>query len=113
MSAVRTIILNALPVALMIALIPVVQDDVWLSFVYILIIAIALVVKRERHDVTIFWFGFFALMASEYFFVSTGVETFVRNSLFGVMPLWLPILWGYGFVAIRRSIEALASAHSR
>ncbi len=46
-------------------------------------------------------------MASEYFFISTGVETFIRNSLFGVMPLWLPILWGYGFIAIRRGVEAL------
>jgi hypothetical protein len=24
------------------------------------------------------------------------------------MPLWLPFLWGYGFVAIKRSIEILS-----
>jgi len=35
------------------------------------------------------------------------VETFVRNSLFGLMPLWLPFLWGYGFVAIKRGIKIL------
>ncbi len=107
MSAAKTIVVNALPVALMVALIPFIANDVWLSGVYVAIIAISLFIKHERHDLTVFWFGFFVLMASEYFFISTGVETFIRNSLFGVMPLWLPILWGYGFIAIRRGVEAL------
>ncbi len=47
------------------------------------------------------------MIASEYVFCSTGVETFVRNSLFGLMPIWLPFLWGYGFIAIKRSVLIL------
>jgi len=40
-------------------------------------------------------------------FISTGVETFNRNSLLGIMPIWLPIIWGYGFVSIKRLIEII------
>lgn len=47
------------------------------------------------------------MIISEFFFVSTGVETFVRNTLFGIMPIWLPFLWGYGFVDIKRAIQIL------
>lgn len=47
------------------------------------------------------------MTASEAFFISTGVEVFIRNSLFGIMPLWLPLLWGYGFIAIRRAANIL------
>jgi hypothetical protein len=53
-------------------------------------------------------FGFFIMIVAEYFFVMTGVETFRRNTLFGLMPLWLPFLWAYGYVAIKRAIEILA-----
>lgn len=91
----------------MIGLIPFVQDDVLLSFMYIAIIAVSLIMKHEKDDFAVFVFGFVALLISEYFFVSTGVETFNRRTLFGVMPLWLPILWGYGFIAIRRGVGAL------
>jgi hypothetical protein len=51
--------------------------------------------------------GVVVLTISEYFFVSTGVEIFLRNSLLGVMPLWLPVLWGYAFVVMRRGIILL------
>lgn len=107
MHAAKIIFLNALPIVLMIGLIPLVRDDVTLSALYILIIAAALLVKREPYDLTVFAFGFAVLLISEYFFVSTGVETFNRHTLLGVMPLWLPILWGYGFIAIRRGVTVL------
>jgi hypothetical protein len=48
------------------------------------------------------------MFASEYFFISTGVETFARNSLFGLMPLWLPFLWAYAFVVIKRAVIILS-----
>ncbi len=91
----------------MIGLIPLVQNDYTLTLIYIVIIIVALLVKRERNDLAVLAFGFCFMIASEYVFVSTGVETFVRNTLFGLMPLWLPFLWAYGFVAIRRGVEIL------
>ncbi len=91
----------------MIGLIPFVRNDYVLSLIYIGIIIISLVVKRTRNDLLVFSFGFIVMIVSEYLFVSTGVETFVRNSLFGLMHLWLPFLWAYSFVAIKRSVELL------
>ena len=101
------ILLNALPVLLMIGLIPLINNDYILTIIYIVIILIALILKREKNDLTILFFGFFIMIASEYLFISTGVETFQRQTLFGLMPLWLPFLWGYGFVSIKRAIGIL------
>ena len=107
MNKATQLFLNAVPVLLMIGLIPLVKNDFLLTAAYVLIIGSALAVKREPKDITILIFGFFVLTASEYLFVSTGVETFNRNSLLGVMPLWLPFLWAYGFVAIKRGVKIL------
>lgn len=101
------IFVNSLPVLLMIGLIPIIRNDLLLTAAYIALILIALKVKREPKDFLVFAFGFCVMILSELVFVSTGVETFVRNSLFGLMPLWLPFLWGYGFVTIKRSVLAL------
>ncbi len=101
------ILANSVPVIVMIGLIPLVRNDYLLAGCYIAIIVISLLKKRENGDVTVLLFGFFALTISEYFFISTGVETFTRTSLLGVMPIWLPLLWGYAFVAIKRSIRIL------
>lgn len=101
------IFLIVVPVILMIGLIPLVQNDYVLTLVYAMIICTLLFLKHEHKDILIFTFGFIVMVVSEYLFVSTGVETFVRNSLLGVMPLWLPFLWGYGFIAIKRSVQIL------
>lgn len=107
MNKATQLFLNAVPVLLMIGLIPLVKNDFLLTAIYLLIIGSALVIKRESKDIAILIFGFFVMIASEYLFVSTGVETFNRNSLLGVMPLWLPFLWAYGFLAIKRGVKIL------
>jgi hypothetical protein len=101
------IFLNVLPVFLMIAFIPVVANDYVLTGIYAVIIAISLIIKYQKKDYLFLMFGFCIMIVCEYFFVSTGVETFIRNSLFGLMPLWLPVLRAYGFVAMKRSIILL------
>lgn len=101
------IVLDTIPIIIMIGLIPLVANDYWLTAIYAAIILISLTNKRNKNDILILVFGFFIMIIAEYFFVSTGVETFKRNTLFGVMPLWLPFLWAYGYVAIKRAIEIL------
>ena len=102
------IFLNALPVLIMVGFIPIVKNDYWLALIYILIILISFyLIRASRKDSIVFVFGLVSMIFFEYIFISTGVETFVRNSLFGIMPIWLPLLWGYGFVAIKRSVEIL------
>ena len=107
MPKVQKIFLNALPILIMIGLIPAIQNDYLLTFFYIIIIVFSLHLKKEKWDITILFFGFIAMLVFEYLFISTGVEIFMRNSLFGLMPLWLPFLWGYGFIAINRGVEII------
>lgn len=104
---VSLIALNILPILVMLGLIPLIANDYVLFFVYIAIIIISLFIRIEKNDLAALIFGILGMTASEYLFVSTGVETFNRNSLFGLMPIWLPVLWGYGFVAIKRSVEII------
>lgn len=91
----------------MIGLIPVVANDYWLTLAYIVIIFVSLRIKYHKRETLIFVSGFIVMIISEYIFISTGVEKFIRNSLFGIMPLWLPFLWGYGFIAIKRAVHIL------
>lgn len=103
-----SIFLNAIPVLVMIGLIPLVPNDYVLALLDVAIVIVALVIRRERNEITILIAGFFIMIVCEFLFVSTGVETFVRHSLLGFMPLWLPVLWSYGFVAIKRGGEILS-----
>ncbi|KND52120.1 MAG: hypothetical protein AB198_00935 [Parcubacteria bacterium C7867-003] len=105
---VSKIFFTSLPILLMIGLIPVIKNDYFLTVLYIFIIFGSLKIsKSTKKDVIILVFGFVIMIIFEYIFISTGVETFTRNSLFGIMPLWLPFLWAYGFVAIKRSVEII------
>ncbi len=99
---------NAIPIILMIGLIPLIQNDYLLTIIYIVIISIFLkLISAKKNDFIVLIFGFVIMIVSEYFFISTGVETFMRNSLLGLMPLWLPFLWAYGFVVIKRSVAII------
>lgn len=106
-SKIILIIINSLPIIGMILLIPAIKNDYILTLVYSLLIAALLSIKREPKDLLVLAFGFCIMIVSEYFFVSTGVETFTRQTLFSLMPLWLPFLWAYGFVVIKRSVLIL------
>jgi len=101
------IVLEAVPILVMMLLIPFVKNDYALTGVYVLIITVALLIHHERKDWLFLVFGFLIMIVSEFLFVSTGVETFERNTLFGIMPLWLPFLWAYAFLAMRRAIVIL------
>ena len=101
------IFLNTIPIILMIVLIPSVENDYSLTGVYAVIIVSSLVIRYEKNDAHFLIAGFFIMLFSEYLFISTGVETFNRNSLLGIMPLWLPFLWSYPFVAIKKIINIL------
>jgi hypothetical protein len=101
------VFLYALPVVVMIGLIPLVTNDYALTAIYSVFVIALLLFKNEKNDLLALAFGFIAVSISEFLFVSTGVETFARSSLLGVMPLWLPFLWAYVFVTIKRSLKIL------
>lgn len=96
-----------MPVTTMVALIPIIKNDYLLTAIDMGIIVLMLMIKKEKRDYQFLWFGFAIMIFAEYFFVSTGVETFNRRSFMGIMPLWLPVLRAYAFVAIKRVIVIL------
>ncbi len=97
----------SIPIAVMIGLIPLVTNDYILALVYAVFIAALLLFRSENNDILAVAFGLIAITVSEYLFVMTGVETFTRQTLLGVMPLWLPFLWAYAFLTIKRSLRIL------
>jgi hypothetical protein len=107
MKKILAIALEATPVIIMVLLIPLVLNDYILAVLYLLITCVSFVVKREKNDIAIYFFGLVIMTISETFFLTTGVETFTRTTLFGIMPIWLPLLWAYGFVAIKRGTRIL------
>ena len=110
MSAARQILQEAFPIILMLALIPFVRNDYYLAASFIAITVVAFLVEYRRKDLVLFLIGSLIFSLGEALFIATDIETFKRTSLFGIMPIWLPILWGYIFVALRRAVVVLDSA---
>ena len=102
---ISAIVKESIPIIVMIGLIPLVANDYFLTGLYIAIILLSFLIKKEKNDLLVMAVGFVAMTISESVFITTGVEVFTRNSLFGIMPLWLPFLWAYGFVVIKRSLS--------
>lgn len=103
------ILIETIPVFIMVGLIPLIKNDYVLTGVYVILISLALIIKRQKGDFIFLTVGFISMIFFESIFISTGVEIFLRNSLFGIMPLWLPFLWAYAFVVMRRSAKILES----
>ena len=104
---IKKISLYTVPIIVMIGLIPFIKNDFVLAVVYVVFIGALLFFRSERNDLLALAVGLIAISFSEAFFVSTGVEVFLRNNLFGIMPLWLPLLWAYVFVTIKRCLRIL------
>ena len=91
----------------MLVLIPLLTNDYLLLVADLFIIALSFSLKYESKELVIFVCGAVVMTLAETLFLKTGVEVFQRTSLFGIMPIWLPVLWGYGFVAIKRFVLIL------
>ena len=87
----------------MILFIPFIKNDYILTAIYVAFIAALLIGKRDKADYVLLAVGFFGLTLGEYLFISMGVETFSRNTLLGVMPFWLPFLWAFIFLSMKRA----------
>lgn len=107
LTKITKIIIQTIPILIMVGLIPLIKNDYILTGVYVAIILIAFILKKQKGDFIFLTVGFLAMIFFEWIFLSTGVEIFLRNSLFGIMPLWLPFLWAYAFVVMRRSAKIL------
>lgn len=97
----KKIILEIIPIFLMIGLIPFIKNDYYLFASYIILIVIFLKIKYEKNEYRLLIAGILFMTFTEYIFISTGVETFTSQTLIN-MPIWLPLLWGYGFIVMKR-----------
>ena len=111
MHPIIAIMRESIPCLAMIVLIPLVPNDYLLAIAYIMIIMTAFYFKYQQGDYVFLLTGMVLMLIFESIFIATGVETFQRKSLLAMMPLWLPILWGYGFVTIRRASHLLRNIH--
>lgn len=101
------ILLNLIPIILMLISIPIIKNDYLLALIYVIMILMFLLIKYEDRDLLFLIIGLIGMFLGEFFFLKTNVETFNRTSLLGIMPLWLPLLWAYVFVTIKRIINIL------
>ena len=91
----------------MVALIPLIRNDFLLAGIFILFIATTLLIRQDRKDLVFLGVGIVVPTIGEILFVATGVESFSRDVLVLGIPLWLPLLWGYIFIMMRRGVAAL------
>ncbi len=98
---IKKIIQGVIPIFLMIWLIQLITNDYLILLAYIIIILIALKIHYEKNEYRLLLAGIIFMFIMEYLFVSTGIEIFTSQTLIN-MPIWLPVLWGYSFIAIKR-----------
>ncbi|MBI2106119.1 hypothetical protein HYT56_04760 [Candidatus Woesearchaeota archaeon] len=103
---VKKIILNIIPIFLMIFLIKVIKNDYYLLLAYAITILASLKVHYEKNEYKLLIGGIIFMFLAEYIFISTGIETFTSQTLIN-MPIWLPLLLGYGFIVISRISKEL------
>lgn len=91
-----------LVVLFLMGLVPFILNDYILAVIYVGFIALFVLLKKQNGDLVFITTGFLASFLGEYFFLSAGVEKFNRTSLLGIMPLWLPFLWSFIFLVMKR-----------
>ena len=103
---IKKIILNVIQILVMILLVKVIKNDYYLIIVYALLILTMLKINYEKNEYKLLISGIIFMFVTEYIFISTGIETFTSQTLIN-MPIWLPLLWGYGFIVINRVSKEL------
>lgn len=83
------------------------QNTLVLSLIYLAASLLLIYLHKDRTEFMIFLYG--ALIGSivEVIGVNiSGYQSFSKPDILGI-PIWLPIVWGYGFVAIKRIGSAI------
>jgi len=90
------------PLIVALALQPFIQGEVQYTIVIVAVLLITFKIKYYKGEWTLFLVGaiislLFEMVGGLYY----RTQFWADASLFGI-PIWLPILWGYGFVMIGR-----------
>lgn len=84
------------------------MNNLILTSLMIITIIISLFVKYEKKEYILMIAGAVLMTLIEILFVNTGAEKFTNPLFFGI-PVWLPIIWAYGLVVMKRIVLLLNS----
>lgn len=78
------------------------QNNVLLFILYIVLTAMLIYIHKDKSEFIIFAYG--VVIGAIVEIIGTRVSGYqsFANPDFGVIPMWLPIVWGYGFIAMKR-----------
>ncbi len=99
---IKKIVLESIPILIMLSLVYFIKDDHILALSYIFLIVGFFNVHYEKNDLKMFFLGLILMTFFEFVFLKVGIEKFNRTTLLNIMPIWLPLFWGYVFVVIKR-----------
>ena len=98
----KKIILELVPIALiMIFVFLFYLNNLILTLLILAVIIVSLLVNFQKHEVWIMIIGTPIIMIIEYLLVRSGAESFSNPVVFG-LPIWLPFIWAYGLVVMKR-----------
>lgn len=78
------------------------QNNVLLFIIYFVLTLGLIYVHKDKTELIIFAYG--AVIGAIVEIIGTrvsGYQSFIKPD-FGGIPMWLPIVWGYGFIAMER-----------
>lgn len=104
------IFIETLPILLGIILSYLLWRNSMLLFLVYLILTVGLILwRRDKKEFIIFGYGILIGFIVETIGTQiSGYQSFTEPDFLGI-PLWLPIVWGYGFVAMKRIGDAISS----
>ena len=83
------------------------QNNVLLFIIYLVLTFGLIYFHKDKTEYSIFVYGIFIGIIVEVIGTQvSGYQSFTKPD-FGGIPIWLPIAWGYGFVAMKRIDFAL------
>lgn len=96
------IIKEFIPILIGFIAIWIIRQEIIISIILILILLLTFKIKYNKNEIYLFIFGiitgFVIEVGSDLIYK---LQYWENGSLFGI-PIWLPLLWGYGFIFIRR-----------
>lgn len=98
----KYIIVEILPLFFALGVLLLIGNELLMTAVIIAIVLISFKIQYKKNEWKLFFIGLILGLSFELFGDAIyKLQTWQQTSLFG-LPLWLPVLWGYGFVIIRR-----------
>lgn len=78
------------------------RNNFLLFVIYIFLILLLIYIHKDKSELVIFIYGVVIGTIIEVIGTQiSGYQSFAKPD-FGGIPVWLPVVWGYGFIAMKR-----------